>query len=166
MPEHYEFSENKITLHGNGTTLADKNPTFVGMRQKEFSAKILVRVKLLKEGSAGLTGYMDEDHHYDLKATRTAYGVYVYANQSVGNIQHTLKKYNFTPDTDEAILWIVADRYNYRLFANADELGTAPTKYLSTEVAGGFTGVIIGVYAEDTDAEFIGFGAEYENTND
>jgi alpha-N-arabinofuranosidase len=160
--EHYEFAEKKITLHGTGTTLVDKNPTFVGIRQTGFSAKIGVRVKLLREGSAGLTIYMDEDHHYDVHAVRTPKGVVVMSLQTVGNIKTRLMKYTFTPDTDEAILWIVADRFNYEMFGNADELGTAPAKYLSTEVAGGFTGVLIGVYAEDTDAQFFGFGVSYD----
>ncbi len=48
------------------------------------------------------------------------------------------------------------------------DLGTAMTRYLSSEVAGGFTGVIIGLYASDTDtgwAEFTNFSYRVQAQN-
>lgn len=66
-------------------------------------------------------------------------------------------------------LIIRADNYHYNFFIQMDgkeiELGKAQTKYLSSEVAGGFTGVFIGLYACSKNspniAEFKNFKCQY-----
>lgn len=57
------------------------------------------------------------------------------------------------------------ERYSFFIHANGKDilLGTAQTRYLSSEVAGGFTGVLIGLYAfgEGSMAEFSKFSCDY-----
>ena len=47
---------------------------------------------------------------------------------------------------------MTADEYVYRFSAEAQgrtyDLGSAQSKYLSTEIAGNFTGVVIGLFAQ------------------
>ncbi|MNP59385.1 hypothetical protein D3C76_1543770 [compost metagenome] len=60
---------------------------------------------------------------------------------------------------------VTNDRYTFSLDTQGEEieLGSAHTKYLSSEVAGGFTGVVIGLYAyaEGAHAEFSEFKCDY-----
>jgi hypothetical protein len=72
-------------------------------------------------------------------------------------------------ETDnQATLVIKASNELYSFFIHAGDkeilMGTAQTKYLSSEVAGGSTGVVIGLYAaysEGTWAEFSNFKCDY-----
>lgn len=66
-------------------------------------------------------------------------------------------------------LHIRAENESYNFFIKEEGgeilLGKAQTKYLSSEVAGGFTGVVIGLYAQDknaaSEATFTKFRCEY-----
>ena len=55
------------------------------------------------------------------------------------------------PDDAEVTLKVVSDPAQYHFYGVVDGkeilLGSARTKYLSSEVAGGFTGVVMGMYA-------------------
>lgn len=57
------------------------------------------------------------------------------------------------------------ERYSFLFQTDGEEilLGSAQTRYLSSEVAGGFTGVLIGLYAtgDDAVAEFTNFKCDY-----
>lgn len=64
--KNYKFGKNKLTLKGTKITLDDADsPTFIGLRQKDFNAIITCDISILS-GEAGITLYMDENHHYDL----------------------------------------------------------------------------------------------------
>ena len=62
---------------------------------------------------------------------------------------------------DSAKLTIKADNYGYSFFCGEVQLGYGSTKYLSSEVAEGFTGVMTGLYAARGTAEFTGFECRY-----
>lgn len=47
------------------------SPTFIGIRQKDFDAKISCEITLELGGEAGITLYMDENHHYEIKMAIT-----------------------------------------------------------------------------------------------
>ncbi|MDR0903800.1 MAG: glycoside hydrolase family 43 protein [Ruminococcus sp.] len=158
---NYIITDEKITLHGTNVTLDDVgSPTFIGLRQKEFDAKISANVKLLSDGNAGITLYMNENHHYDLELEKTANGICVCTLLNIGDVKDYYKKC-VEIDADNANLRIEATDHLYRFFVNDECIAKAQTRYLSTEVAGGFTGVIIGLYAENGDAEFTEFTISY-----
>ncbi|MNE76079.1 hypothetical protein D3C80_1722920 [compost metagenome] len=125
-------------------------------------------MKLTGSGEAGLTLYMDELHHYDLAVIQDQDGCRVIERLNIGDVksvEHTAE----LNDTQEATLIIksAAERYSFFLKqADGGELplGTAHTKYLSSEVAGGFTGVLIGLYAcgEGASAGFTDFVCDYK----
>lgn len=158
---NFQLTDEKFTLHGTDITLDDiDSPTFIGLRQKEFDAEITANVKLLSDGTAGITLYMDENHHYDLEIEKTANGICVCTLINIGDVKDYYKKCIEFP-ADNANLKIIADRWNYHFYVNGEEIGTASTRYLSSETAGGFTGVIIGLYAEKGTAEFTDFAIDY-----
>lgn len=164
--EHYLLGPDKATLKGTEVTLdMPESPTFIGIRQRDFNAEISCDVQLTS-GEAGLTLYMDEHHHYDLAVRKVENGYKVIERLNIGDIKSIEYEVDLGSD-NQASLMIRAshERYSFLIRANGKDipLGTAQTRYLSSEVAGGFTGVLIGLYAygEGSLAEFSKFKCEY-----
>ncbi|KOY15955.1 glycoside hydrolase family 43 protein [Paenibacillus xylanivorans] len=164
--ENYLLEQGKIKLKGTEVTLdVPASPTFIGLRQKDFDATISVDVSLTN-GEAGITIYMDEQHHYDLAIRKEQSGYKVIERLNIGDIKSVENEVELGSD-HHATLVIQAshERYSFLMHADGKDilLGTAQTKYLSSEVAGGFTGVLIGLYAsgEGSVAEFSKFKCDY-----
>ena len=171
--ENYRQESDSLTLRGTDITLDDADsPTFLGIRQKEFEMTVSVDVDLLTSTDnntrnnsdnpissgkalsceAGLTLYMDELQHYDICVTKLPDGYRAVLKLNIGGIRHTQTTIPL-PD-GKARLLVEADRLVYHFYLvsgtgpdSKTELGTGYTKYLSSEVAGGFTGAMIGLYA-------------------
>ena len=127
-------------------------PAFVGRRQEHLRARVSARLEFTGDAigqEAGLTVRANEANHYDLAV--------IFAG---GPRIRLLKRINGTTTaTDTAlsagpvVLTIEAyqDRYDFYVASPtttaARMVGTAATLPLSSEVAGGFTGVYIGMYA-------------------
>lgn len=163
---NYVPGEDSLKLKGTEVTLdVPASPTFIGIRQRDFNAVISSKVRL-DGGEAGITLYMDENHHYDLAITTAGQGYKVIERLNIGDIKSVEHEVDLG-DVNEATLVIKSanERYSFCLQSEAGEvlLGTAQTRYLSSEVAGGFTGVVIGLYAtgEGSTAEFSDFSCEY-----
>lgn len=164
--ENYELSADKIKLNGTEVTLdVPASPTFIGLRQKDFNAIISCDINLT-HGEAGITLYMDEHHHYDLAIRKEESTYKVIERLNIGDIKSIEHEVELS-NNNHAVLVIKSNSERYSFFLHADGkdilLGTAQTRYLSSEVAGGFTGVIIGLYAcgEGSTAEFSNFKCEY-----
>ncbi|NLP35058.1 MAG: glycoside hydrolase family 43 protein [Clostridiales bacterium] len=166
--ENYQLLDNMLRLKGTDVTLDQvDSPTFIGIRQKDFDATISCDVSIV-DCEAGITLYMDENHHYDLAIRKTENGYEVIERLNVGDIKSVENSIALNDD-NKATLVIHAnnDYYSFNIQVDGKEihLGKAQTRYLSTEVAGGFTGVIIGLYACGTDcsttAEYTNFICEY-----
>lgn len=147
-PENYEFGPDYLKLKGTADTpFAVGLPTFAALRQEEFKESFAVTVKNNCE-EAGITVYMDEKHHYDLYADNLGNA---HLRLSIGCLSEEVNDAPFTGD--EVRLLIEAEEYGYHFYAISEgtkaNLGYADTKYLSSEVAGGFTGVMLGLYAID-----------------
>lgn len=62
------------------------------------------------------------------------------------------------------MLTIKMEPLRYHFYVNDTYLGSGQTKYLSSEVATGFTGVLLGLYAVgENRAEFSEFCCEYQD---
>ncbi|SEK74136.1 glycoside hydrolase family 43 protein [Paenibacillus sp. OK003] len=164
--ENYLLAQGNIKLKGTEVTLdVPASPTFIGLRQKDFDATISVDVSLTN-GEAGITIYMDEQHHYDLAIRKERSGYKVIERLNIGDIKSVENEVDLGSD-HHATLVIQAshERYSFLIHTDGKDilLGTAQTKYLSSEVAGGFTGVLIGLYAsgEGSVAEFSKFKCDY-----
>ncbi|KWX84719.1 glycoside hydrolase, partial [Paenibacillus riograndensis] len=168
VPGNYRLEPDKVRLKGTGVTLdAPASPTFIGIRQKDFNGVISCRISLTN-GEAGITLYMDENHHYDLALRNHDHGYEIIERLNIGDIK-SIEKAVELGHCNHATLVIKSAPTHYHFYAQLDDteilLGAAHTKYLSAEVAGGFTGVLIGMYATgegpDSHAEFTDFSCEY-----
>lgn len=154
--EDYDFSGDKIVLKGTGITLDDvDSPTFVGVRQRYFDMVLTADI-CVSEGEGGVTVYSCENEHYDIAVRKLDGGYEAVLKLNIGGIKHIQNTVPLT--SGRARLIIRSDSMNYYFYVseNGGEicLGCGQSKYLSSEVSGGFTGVVLGLYAVGGTAEF------------
>ncbi|HEV8247470.1 MAG TPA: glycoside hydrolase family 43 protein, partial [Polyangiaceae bacterium] len=146
-----------LRLRGSHISLDDvASPAWLGRRQCHFALEALVRVQF-RPGSeneeAGLVVRMNETHHYELFVTRRGGQPSVVLRRRIGSLRAELACQPLgAGEASDLILAVLADRTTYRFSFGPDEgalqlLGQGETRYLSTEVAGGFTGVYLAMYA-------------------
>ncbi len=151
---NYKVEDDSISLKPSQVSLNEaKSPTFIGVRQSEFDTELTVDVKC-KKGEAGITFYMDEKEHYDIawiKVTDNDGNVIrndVITRLVIGDAVAVLSR---IPAGDNVKLKVVTEHINYNFYAIIDGketfMGKADAKYLTSEVASGFTGVFMGMYA-------------------
>ncbi len=184
--ENYTLGEDSFELRSQtaeqgGLTIDTPagSPTFVGIRQCEFEETISCKVKLGASGDcpvgtdcsdgtistnpeAGLSIYMDCNHHYDLYLTKRGDKYYVECRVKIGPACQVKNSVELPSGLDAADLKVISAPYGYDFYANGQHLAHADSRYLSSEVAGGFTGVFIGLYAQNgAIGTFTGFEVEH-----
>ena len=128
------------------------SPTFVARRQTEtnFSSTTLLDGSEMTDGiQAGLTAYAAPLNHYDVVAEKRDGRLFVKAQIRIGEMSHIEKETEMNGPL--AYLRITSDKAYYYLQVSSDnQLFTTLTRmdyrYLSTEVIGGFTGVMLGLF--------------------
>lgn len=170
--ENYQLGENKLRLKGTEITL-DRNdsPTFIGLRQRDFNGYVSCEISV-SDCEAGISLYMDENHHYDLAIRQNEKGYEVIKRLNIGDIKSIEKAIQLkSRNKATLVVHLHNDYYDFNIKEDNKEisLGRAQTRYLSSEVAGGFTGVILGLYAygkdDENHAEFTNFICEYSEEN-
>jgi alpha-N-arabinofuranosidase len=165
--ENYQILENKIRLKATEITLNEAgSPTFLGIRQSEFNTTLTIKVSC-PSGEAGVTYYMDENHHYDVAILYENNKKQVILRLCIGDLKSIINKIPLSDNCRSITLKVTSDSLHYFFYCNLGDknifLGKAQAKYLSSEVAGGFTGTIMAMYAvqsiNDSDvwAEFYDF---------
>lgn len=157
--ENYELSADGAVLHGTDITLDDvDSPTFIGTRQRDFCFTLSAEVSV-DCGEGGVTLYMCENEHYDIAVRKSENGFEAVLKLNIGGIKHIQTAIPLT--SGNARLTVKADNLSYSFYANGEYLGNASAKYLSSEVANGFTGVVTGLYAVNGTAGFTSFEINY-----
>lgn len=162
-PGEYSLTERPghLVLHGSDVSLDELgHPVFVGRRQchKKCAVETQVELAELPEGGeTGLTCLMDNRHHYDLVAVNTGGLRTIQLRRRIGDLLAVT--YEAPLESDALLLRVQADDRHYRFsFAIPGgehvEAGSAEAHYISTEVAGGFTGVYFGLFAVNATAHF------------
>ncbi len=155
MSNYFQDEENgMLWLTGNELSLSKKgSPALTGIRQKDFKVELTSRLEFQPENEgeeAGITVFMNEDHHYLIGMIRKNGRVYVRTGFRIGEILHEIYS---EPVSDKAVyLKIVADQEYYAFSFSGDgenwtTLGKNHARYLSSETAVTFTGVYLGMYA-------------------
>jgi len=149
--ENYVLGKDSLKIKSSSDTLDTPAgaPAFIALHQKEFNMELSFSVKTL-DGEAGVSVYMDENHHYDLALSKTGETYRIVLKLNIGDIKY--EKAAAVVAHNEARLMIRSNAMNYTFVYIEDGretiLGSAQTKYLSSEVAGGFTGVVLGLYSQ------------------
>ena len=147
-----ETNPGRLTMVGGADTPDDPLLVFVGRRQQHFNCSITADLDFTPAGrdEAGLTVRIDERHHVDLAVLDRAGRRVVALRQRIGPLSTVTAE--AVVDDGPLRLRIDAepDHYSFSVCsgdARIVELGSTETRYLSSEVAGGFTGVVVGMYA-------------------
>ncbi|SEF80763.1 Beta-xylosidase [Nonomuraea solani] len=159
-----------LTLHATGPTLDRPGHTFVGRRQQHPDCLVAARLEA-GGGTAGLSVRLDEAHHYDLEVA----GGMVRVIARIGPVRQCVAE---RPAPVGALTLGIAFRTTGLLppsviAPSGDLLGVTATgpdtisftadgvllaeldgRYVTTEVASGFTGRVVGMYVTEGSAAF------------
>ncbi|MCC2600479.1 glycoside hydrolase family 43 protein [Sphingobacterium sp. FBM7-1] len=120
--------------------------------EHEFSASTsLELVSQTDDEEAGVTLIQNNTHHYELLLKREKKHYVVQLRVSVGSLRYIAAE-KMVHD-NKIVLRIEGTPLSYSFHyqipgdTNWESLGSLDTRYLSTEVAGGFTGIMIGLYS-------------------
>lgn len=146
-PANWSLTERPghLRLRGSPVTLDDEDsPAFVGRRQQHFDCAVRTRLEFAPARAtdeAGLTVYMNPRHHYEV-AVR---GMQIIVRRRIGSLVADVA--TAPAPRGPVTLRIEATPLTYRFYTDDRFLAEAETRYLATEVAGGFTGVYFALYA-------------------
>ena len=158
----YSLTERKgwLRLKPTTTTL-DKatSPTFVARRQTEkvFTATTLLDASHIEEGmQTGITAYAAPLNHYDVIVEKRGGKLYAKGNIRIGELAHCDKEVPL--NSNKVYLRITSDAAYYYMQVSDDgkrfqTLAKMDFRYVSTEVIGGFTGVMLGAFAQCTSTD-------------
>ena len=148
--DNYEFAQNQLILHGGNISIQDPydSPTFVGIPQTQMAGSVRCQLTVDKV-DAGMALLKDENHHYDFFLREQEGSYQVVKRLCIGDIQYEQQVQPLKEGEDRVTLRIDFGHFEYGFTVEGQSVsfGTAKTRYLSTEVAGGFTGVLVGLYA-------------------
>jgi len=154
--ENYIFGKDSLKMKGARDDIDTPGaPAFIGLHQKEFDMELSLRVKV-SGGKAGISVYMDENHHYDLFLEQSGCGFRVSLTLNIGDIKCEKAAVTAAHNEVELRICSCAEHYSFMCRDGDREtaLGRAQARYLSSEVAGGFTGVMLGLFSQSGPGEF------------
>jgi alpha-N-arabinofuranosidase len=155
--ENYSLNDRKGWLRINASpyTLNETEAvSFVCRRQTEHdftAATYLELVSSSEKEEAGMTLIQNNTHHYDLLIKKVKEKYVIQLRVFAGSLSYIATEK--TINSNQVNFKIEGAPLQYSFYysetenGNYQELGKLDTRYLSTEVAGGFTGVMIGLYA-------------------
>lgn len=162
--ENYKFDNDSFILKGTDVTIDEvDSPTFIGIRQRDFDMQLSVGIEA-DGGESGVTVYMCENEHYDIAVRKGEKGFEAVLKLNIGNVKHIQGAVSLSGGKAELIIKSDSQVYNFYVKENGKEthLGCGLSKYLSSEVSGGFTGVVLGLYAQGNNtAVFRDLSIEY-----
>ena len=143
-----------LRLRGMAAGLSElASPTLVARRQQHFNFIAATRMQFIPlepNEEAGMTLLMTNEHHYDFCVTNRAGRRVLVVRYHLELIQQTAAVIPLPPGPVE--LRIIGTRMHYAFGYSHhgepfQEIARVSTRYLGTEVTGGYNGVMIGLYA-------------------
>lgn len=146
-PDNYIYGKDSIKIKATPVSIDSlDDPSFICIHQKEFNMELSVDVTLI-DGEAGISIYMDENHHYDLYLEKNNSETCAVLKLNIGDIKHIQNKIKL--NSSKITLKVASNAFVYNFYAGDEHIGYAQTKYLSSEVNNGFTGVVLGLYSQN-----------------
>ena len=147
-----------LSLRCTAACLDDVAPmAFIGRRQQHFDCRVETCITFDPQNrgeEAGLVAIMNERYYAALIVSRTSQGRAAFLRRRVGDLRVDGPTVSLSAF---AGLRIVAEESAYYFSVSGgsgwDEVGMVETRHLSTEIAGGFTGVYFGLFASGSGTE-------------
>ncbi|MFF9277071.1 glycoside hydrolase family 43 protein [Streptomyces griseosporeus] len=152
-----------LTLRARGGSLDAPDVVFTGRRQQHHACRARTLVDA-SEGRGGLAVRLDERHHYAIEAT----GTHVQVIARIGDLRAVVAEREVPAGPSVLAVAVTDPPPPHGPCTGPDvvslgveepdgtfaELAALDGRYLSTEVTGGFTGRVIGMYAADGSVRF------------
>lgn len=144
-----------LRLYADTITMNEyDSPIFMGRRQQhiKFRATTVLDFSNLKDGAeAGISMYMSKDARYDLAVVSRNGESYLQLTYHLSQMHHLEKEIKLKGK--QVYLRVESDKKNYRFYYSSNNkdyefMGSMHVKYISKEVAGGYTGIYIGMFAQ------------------
>lgn len=132
------------------------SPTFLGVRQTAIDQTFSTTIDAatLRDGSrAGITAYMGKEYHYDIAIIKRDGKCMAQVVYRLGKMTHIAKEVEL--ETTSAQLTIKATAHDYAFLLDDKEIAKMDSKFISTETAGGFTGIYFGAFVESTKGSYV-----------
>ncbi|MDR1527367.1 MAG: glycoside hydrolase family 43 protein [Dysgonamonadaceae bacterium] len=149
-----------LSLKPNGRSVYEQdNPAFIGSRQQHLCFEVQTELEYHPKTASNLAGlvcYQNEKYNFVFGKTLSAAGKACLALDEAKNGQVTrLAEVEILETRAPLTLKVVGNGARYSFYASLDEGASwkpvfedADGKILSTQTAGGFTGVVIGMYVQ------------------
>ena len=160
--EAYELKDGRLRLFGSILSMKEnKQPTFVGLRQESANICVDTKVTLLdgeNGDQAGLCVYQINDGFAQMNLQNRRGSHYVRLCLQLKDNLFTMAEQS-VPATAQVWMQLKSDGEKYYFSYSTDgksyeQLGAIECLLLSTEVAGGFTGVIVGMHSHMASSKF------------
>lgn len=144
-----------LRLKASPVSIDNSNsPTWLGRRQQQvdFESTAKMDAAGLNDGDeAGLTVYMCTSSHYDVAVRKRDGRLFLVLRYKLNRLDHTEKE--IALESPVVYLRTTGNKDVYSFAWSADgssfsKLGEMDASYLSSETAGGFTGVYLALYAQ------------------
>ena len=142
-----------LSLKGSAFNLFDlESPTFVGRRQSHFNLKLSTNLIFNPQNEneeAGLTLLMTNVFHYDVFVKKLGGQRVVVVRYALDSLKQVLTQMPLEDGPVE--LKVIGNKQLYHIYYQQNgkltQLAILNTRFLGTEVTGGYNGVIMGLYA-------------------
>ena len=154
--DNYQAKSGKLTLKASPVSLdmTEGSPTFIARRQEHMNFTATTSVSLKQASAndeAGLSVYMYEKAHYDLFIKQNADGKQsLVLRYRLGELNHIEKEIPLNKTKVQLRVKGSNDFYSFEYATdgkNFKSIAKIEARYLSSETNGGFTGVMLGMYA-------------------
>ena len=154
--DNYQAKSGKLTLKASPVNLdmTEGSPTFIARRQEHMNFTATTSVSLKQASAndeAGLSVYMYEKAHYDLFIKQNADGKQsLVLRYRLGELNHIEKEIPLNKTKVQLRVKGSNDFYSFEYATDGKKfksIAKIEARYLSSETNGGFTGVMLGMYA-------------------
>ena len=164
-PDIYQFNGDHLRLVGTSDTLQDlSSPAFLGIRQPEYVTSVET-VIVPESGVSGLSAYYANQYHYDICVEKCASGIKLHLRKAL--YDNLIESAPVIIKNSKVSVKIESDHEWCRFYYQDEngcwiELGKGMTAGLCTEVTHimTFTGVILGLFAENGTSNFYKYDLE------
>lgn len=157
IKENYVFSDKGLQLKGASDLSEIGQPTFVGLRQDEFDYNFAVEFELDTKNvvETGITVYMSHDFHVDFFLKGENYKNSLWVRKKIASFEIVEKLCDLHEEVISIRTTCDGEKFlfEYLLKQKWVIVAEIETIFLSTEISGTFTGVLLGIYASGQKTE-------------
>lgn len=158
----WSLTERPGSLRLKGSPLpleAGEGAAFLAFRQESYTCEVQVTLDFApeqEEEEAGITVWANPNHHYDLLATRQQGKRMVLLRKRIGDLLDVRSGFEVPEGPVTLLISAQPETYTFAVQQAGQspvQVGSGVARYLAPEVAGGFTGAMLGLFCSGNGQE-------------